>query len=129
MLLLSGCDRGPQLAPVRGKVLFDGKPLEFGSVMFQPKSGQPARSEIRPDGTFELTTIRQGDGAVVGANHVRVTCWEGQRPAAPGAGQDAEAALGASLIPKKYMSFEHSGITIEVKPEGHDALVIELTSD
>ncbi len=128
LVLGIGCQRGPQLAPVRGTVLYDGKPLQFGSVMFQPPSGQPARGVIQQDGSFQLSTFRLGDGAVVGMNQVRVACWEGQRPAASGNAATGEVALGGSLIPKKYTSFENSGITIEVKPEGNDAVVIELTS-
>ena len=75
-LLLMGCNDQPAVAPVRGIVNMDGKPLPGGRVMFQPiaagedkKVGRPAIGQIQEDGTFVLTTFEDGDGAVVGAHH------------------------------------------------------------
>jgi hypothetical protein len=34
------------MVPVTGTVHYNGRPLEFGSVTFQPRSGQPARGVI-----------------------------------------------------------------------------------
>ena len=76
---IAGCERGPNTVPVSGKVSYNGTPLEFGSVMFQPPSGQPALGEIQSDGTFSLSTYRPGDGAVVGRHKVRIACYESQR--------------------------------------------------
>src|SRR6476620_3166559 len=80
LLLLAGCNRGPKMVPVTGKVIYNGKPLEFGVVMFQPPSGQPAQGKIQPDGTFTLSTYRLNDGAVVGKHKIRVACYESMRP-------------------------------------------------
>lgn len=122
-----GCEAKSDMAPVRGKVLFNGQPLKFGSVMFQPEFGQPARSIIRPDGTFELWTEIEGDGARIGKNEIRVSCFEGQRPDASHG--EGEPALGKSLIPTKYTSFAHSGLTYVVQPSGHADVVLELTEE
>ena len=124
-VVVSGCDRGPILVPVTGKVLYNGKPLAFGSVTFQPPSGQPARGEIQGDGTFVLSTYRMNDGAVVGNHKVRVACYESQRKDAvhpPG-----EQSLGRLLIPKKYTLFDQSGLTAEVREQDNQPLVFELT--
>ena len=124
-LLLVGCDRGPQLVPVTGKVLYNGAPLEFGSVTFQPRSGQPAQGEIQSGGTFSLSTFRPNDGAVIGSHKVRVACYESQRPSAtksPG-----EQSLGKLLIPTKYTLFDQSGLTAEVRADDNQAFVFELT--
>lgn len=108
----TGCDRGPRIVPVRGIVRFNGKPLAYGSVMFQPSQGQPAVGEIKPDGTFVLSTFRPEDGAVVGPHLVRVACYESQQsPRAAG----GEIPLGRLMIPEKYTHFELSGLTAEVK--------------
>ena len=125
--VVSGCQPKSDLAPVRGKVLFNGQPLKFGSVMFQPEFGQPARSIIRSDGSFELWTEIEGDGARIGKNEVRVTCFEGQRPAVNHG--EGEPALGKSLIPMKYTSFAHSGLTYVVQPSGHPDVVLELKDE
>lgn len=54
----------------------DGKPLSGGRVMFQPIAsgddkvvGRPAIGSIQPDGSFKLTTYKDGDGALVGSHH------------------------------------------------------------
>lgn len=72
----TGCGSRPEVAPVRGTVNMDGKPLPGGRVMFQPIAagedknvGRPALGQIQEDGSFVLTTFEEGDGAVVGAHH------------------------------------------------------------
>jgi hypothetical protein len=113
------------MVPVTGKVLYNGKPLEFGSIAFQPPSGQPAQSEIQSDGTFELSTYRLHDGAVVGLHKVRVACYESQKPNA--ARPAGEQKLGKSMIPQKYTFFDQSGLTAEVKEGGNEPFVFELS--
>ena len=89
-----GCGRGQlPTAVVEGRVLYEGKPLAFGSVMFQPVAGGPiARGIIQADGSFRLTTYKPNDGAILGEHLVRISCFENQRPAestAPSADVDA----------------------------------------
>jgi hypothetical protein len=119
-----GCNRGPAMVPLTGKVIYNGKPLEFGTVAFQPPGGQPARGDIQPDGTFTLSTYRLNDGVVLGKHKVRVACYESQRPGTvkpPG-----EQSLGKLLIPKKYTLFEQSGLTAEVHEGENPPLTFEL---
>lgn len=123
-----GCSRGPATAKVTGSVTLDGKPLAFGSVMFQGATGgQPARGDIQPDGTFALTTFATGDGAIVGNHRVRVVCYSSQDPAKQGQGPMGDS-LGTLLIPERYTSLGASGISAEVPPEGLDDFKIELVS-
>ena len=77
---LAGCGERRPLSRVTGQVLYDGKPLQFGTVSFQPEHGQPATAVIQPDGSFSLHTVGEGSGAVVGRNLVRVACYENQQP-------------------------------------------------
>jgi hypothetical protein len=106
------------MSPVTGKVTYNGHPLEFGVVMFQPPSGQPAQGEIHADGAFNLSTYRLNDGAVLGKHKVRIACYESMRPGTikgPG-----ERTLGKPLVPEKYTLFEQSGLTAEVDENNHD---------
>ncbi len=96
--------------------------------MFQPDGGQPARGEIQPDGTFVLTTNTLGDGATVGINRVRVTCYESQDRSTP-SGNESKSALGKLLIPKKYTSIQTSGIEVEVIDGDNPEVVIELNDE
>jgi hypothetical protein len=123
--LLSGCNSGPTVVPVTGKVLYNGRPLEFGSVTFQPPRGQPAQGEIQSDGTFVLSSYRPNDGAVVGKHQVRVACYESQKKGAPK--QPGEQSLGKMLIPINYTLFDQSGLTADVRAEGNEPFVFQLT--
>ena len=124
--LLLGCKSELELVPVRGQVLFRGKPLEFGSVMFQPAgSGPLARGTIGPDGTFVLSTESPADGVRPGPCRVRVTSFEAQATG-QAAYKDREMSLGRSVIPKKYQNFGTSGVTVEVRAEMELPLVLKL---
>jgi hypothetical protein len=60
--------------PVKGKVLYKGKPLTQGEIVFEPDSGgREAHGSIQSDGTFELSTFAQNDGAVPGVHRVAVS--------------------------------------------------------
>lgn len=129
-LACSGCgnDRLP-LAPVEGKVIYNGSPLEFGSVMFQPDHGPPARADIQADGTFVLSTYEERDGAAMGRHQVRITCCESQRPQSRSQGisvpEGEDAPPDKSYIPQKYTMFPTSGLTAVVE-QSNAPFVIEL---
>ena len=74
-----GCDSRPSVAPVRGVVKMDGKPLPGGRVMFSPIAsgdekivGKSAIGQIQKDGSFVLSTYEDGDGALIGSHHPTV---------------------------------------------------------
>ena len=119
-VVVAGCgsDRLP-VAPVTGKVFYQGKPLEFGSVMFQPDKGPAGRGTIQPDGSFTLSTYSEGDGAVIGQHKVRIASFASQRPDHMAAPADAphEPGVGHSQIPRKYSNLDTSGLRVEVKAD------------
>ena len=104
-------------------MLYRGKPLEFGSVLFQPDAGPPARGVIKLDGTFQLSTHGLDDGAVIGRHRVRIACFESQQANAPAR---AESGLGRSMIPSKYCNLTSSGLHVEVKVK-NEPFVFELS--
>ena len=122
-----GSDRLPT-APVEGKVLYQGKPLEFGSVIFQPDVGLPARGTIASDGTFRLSTHGNGDGAVIGRHRVRIACFESQDPAAPPLKPNEQPRVGRSLIPRKYNNPGTSGLRVEVNSQ-NEPFVFECVGE
>ena len=123
-----GCGkRHRELAPLTGKVTHQGKPLRFGAVMVEHKYGQPSTAQIQPDGTFAMATRGEGEGSAVGRCRVRVACYEGQDPAKT-ASPDQPTVLGKSLIPEKYTSFETSGLSVEVRSDANEPLVLNLST-
>jgi hypothetical protein len=121
MLAVVGCQQKSNVVPVRGKVLLDGKPLTKGMIATMPSAGRGANAKIQPDGSFELRTFGQNDGATVGVHRVAIVAFETPANAGP------ESGSGPSLVPKRYTSPETSGLTIDVKP-GDNSPELKLTS-
>lgn len=122
-----GCDSGPTVVPVTGKVFYNDEPLPFGSVMFQPVRGQPATGKIQPDGTFEMSSFRKGDGATVGPQKVCINCYSSQSPAVQAKPIVGERSIGKLLIPRKYTSFDSSGFTVDVSADSNEPFEFKLT--
>lgn len=119
--VISGCaeqiDKKPT-APVKGVVTYEGKPLETGEVVFFPDSGeQIAHGKIQPDGSFQLTTYEEGDGAFPGTHKVTIIS---ERDMEGVSAEDPEAALEPSFIPLKYNMQKTSGLTAVVKEGGNE---------
>src|SRR5689334_23374660 len=72
--LAAGCGQsGPDVAPVKGRVTLDGRPLATVDIVFQPKDGKPpATSRTDEDGHYELLYKRGLVGAPVGQHTVRI---------------------------------------------------------
>jgi hypothetical protein len=114
--VVDGCGSSQlPVAPAKGQVFYRGKPLAFGSVMFQSNVGPPARGVIQRDGTFQLSTYGTNDGAVIGQHQVRIACFESQIPAGAPVARSGEAGVGKSLIPPRYSNLDTSGLRVEVK--------------
>ena len=123
LLVELGCgkrDYQQPTAPVSGEVKLDGQPLPAGYITVIPASGRAAKGTIQPDGSFTLSTYRDGDGAQVGTHPVTV--------AAP-VYDELRPAHGAKVqIPKNYARAATSGLTITVEPETENHPVLELQS-
>src|SRR5262245_14866369 len=96
VLAAVGCSDGVTVYPVRGKVTFEGRPLPGGgSIALVPlakQAGKAAGGEIAADGTYRLTTYKDGDGSMAGAFRVVITqvverealpSHDGERPGRP----------------------------------------------
>jgi hypothetical protein len=72
--LTMGCGQsGPEVAPVKGRVTLDGRPLELVDIVFQPEDGKPpATSRTDADGYYELLYKRGVMGAPIGQHTVRI---------------------------------------------------------
>ena len=74
LLVAAGCGQsGPEVAPVKGRVTLDGRPLEMVDVVFQPTNGDPpSTSRTDADGQYELLYKRGLMGARIGEHTVRI---------------------------------------------------------
>ena len=99
------------LIPVKGKVTYKGQPVTQGRIRFEPDGyGRPATGQIKPDGTFELTTQKPGDGVVAGHHRVTVA--------------DTGIKSPKNALAVKWVNEAASGLTAEV-----DADHTEFTFD
>lgn len=142
-IVLTGCgDSGPELVPVEGTVMLDGKPLANKSLMFIPidgTSGHGAGGSSDAEGKYTLRAVVLGatrDYPGIATGRYRVNVFEpfiagdvsveedGDEPAVamgPGFGS------GKSAIPAVYGT-ERSPLVLEV-PESGGVLNIELKSN
>lgn len=126
LVTASGCPKGGaayKTAPVKGKVVYNGQPVTSGSIHLQPVAvqgaaasnpGQPANGQVQSDGTFVLSTYKEGDGAVIGKHKVSYI------PVSKGAEtyeDKPEVSPYLGLVPKEQ--------EVEIKP-GQNELTIEL---
>ena len=109
---LAGGGKAPDLIPVKGKVTYKGKPLAKGTVTFEPDGfGRQARGELQSDGSFVLSTLKEGDGVVPGEHRVSVT--------------GVEKSLARDRAFTKYASPNTSRLTAEVDRE-HTEFTFDL---
>ena len=125
--VFAGCGSSSELAKVRGRVEFDGKTLptfEQAAVILQPSGGRLAKGIIANDGTFQLSTYRDGDGAVVGAAKISVSA------TVKASGKKADRYPNLRwVIPEKFGNADTAGLTCEVMPGQENVLRIVLRSD
>jgi hypothetical protein len=113
-----GDSDGVSVYPVSGKVLHQGQPAAGAHVVFHatnPAAIAPnvpiPRGTVQADGTFELTSYEEGDGAPAGTYDVSVV-WPGD-PADPNA--DPESGGGqADRFRGRYANPDASGLSATV---------------
>ena len=105
---------------MKGKVVFtDGSPLTTGGlVMSEPVSPGElpvnARGSIAPDGSFQLSTYGDGDGAVAGEHRFLVRA---QRTPLD---EMAAGRMPPQIIHRRFESFDTSGLQFTVKEEPNE---------
>lgn len=121
-----GCGSGERkTAVVTGKVTYKGKPVPTGTVTFVPKTpGPSATGDIKPDGTYTLTTYRSGDGAVIDDHQVMIIALEDMGMRLP----EDRNPTPPPIVPIKYASTATSGLTAKVV-EGTNTFDFELKDD
>ncbi len=144
--LVTGCGGGggprPATGKVHGKVLYNGKPLTKGTVIFVPilgkggETGQSASGAIDPDGSFTLTTFNSNDGAILGQHTAVIQSGPEIEPgsakgggtmtgAMPEFGGKNAAKAPKAAVPEKYTSAEKSPLKYTVE-KGDNSFDIEL---
>lgn len=98
---------------VSGKASFEGKPPEGAQIVLNPvgtslPEGTRPVGAIKSDGTFQISTYGQGDGAPPG-EYVATIQWFKLITQGDHAG-----SRGPNVLPKKYASTETSPIKLSI---------------
>jgi hypothetical protein len=136
-----GCfDRSdrPTTFPVKGRVIYEGKPVADASVAFlAPGAPAPASGTTDKDGNFTLSTFAPHDGAVAGT-HVATVNKFSLDPAAAAPPADIETAMqqqaqqiakaekSGSVLPQKYAEQASTDLRFDVV-DGENFFEIRLT--
>ncbi|QEG39476.1 hypothetical protein [Roseimaritima ulvae] len=120
-----GCDSGPELGQVTGRVTLHGKPLDQIQVQFIPDpstnvAGQMAWAVTQQNGVYEMeySDSRGVKGVAVGLNRVTL---QDLAPENTRQGRPPD-----SRVPRPYASPFQSPITFQVEP-GEQVFDIELS--
>lgn len=134
--LSTGCgSSGPELVPIRGEVLYNGAPLTDGNIVYLPKesgASRQASGKIQPDGSFVLTTFKNGDGVVPGEYNIVIYAYA-PHPGEPKTREEHEAIARAGqlkrgfIIPERYVNPETSGLSDTVNSDHPGTKRVELT--
>lgn len=133
LVCVPACDSGPPagplpVQPVKGQVLFGGKPLAGAQVTFHPvDETKMGTSIVRPtgqtddDGRFQLMSYTSGDGAPVGSYLVTVNGLT--RPSSEGnvLPDPKRPPPRADVLKGRYLDPKKSGLKADVK-EGENVI-------
>jgi len=135
LLVAAGCNGGPKVSPVSGKVTMDGSALPGATVTFSPVkggTGSAAVGTVDADGTYKITDMKStniGGGAVVGDYNVGIVWFKPEAndtsrssgASGPGGGMTADKAAATTAsgpklaLPAPYQNPETSGLKASVK--------------
>lgn len=115
-----GCGPATGVHPVRGHVqAADGRRPTFGVVeLTADAGGRVASGLIQDDGTFRLSTFREGDGAVAGRHRVIVVQTVNTEHI------PLEQHHHVLDVHPRYARYESSGLEFTVDPRGQNYLEI-----
>lgn len=126
--LMASCGRSEPIHPVQGQVVWNGQPLADAMVVFHPldeaRGGSPKPlAQTDSGGWFQLTTLRQGDGARAGEYAVTV-----ERRERVIVGEEM-VRHGRNQLPERYSRPETSGLRCRVQPGLNELPAFQLTPD
>ncbi len=120
VIILAGCAEGVKTFPTTGKVIYkaDGKPFQ-GVVYFEAVKPPHMRSMAitNADGTFSLSTVKEGSGAVEGEQVIRIDIDQTD---------EVQIKDKAKNIHPKYLDFATSPLKVKVEAGKANNFTIEL---
>jgi hypothetical protein len=127
-----GCNRGPSLVQVSGKVMVDGKPADGAVVLFHPESSEPGMvSSAVSDASGAINPVTGGEpGIPAGSYRVSVSWPDPAMKKEAGAVQfgSGDDRPAPDLLKGKYVSKERSGLSVVIDSSTEQLEPFELTT-
>jgi hypothetical protein len=118
-----GCNNGPPIGKVKGKVTFKGQPVKEGRVTFlNPKEGGTYEAMIGSDGSYAVA-----NGVVVGEYVVEISPLMELKDTDPGKSPPAPVEKAAPDIPKKYRQQGTTPFKGQTVKQGPNEINFEMT--
>ena len=125
---VAGCDRGPTVVRVSGRVTFEGAPPAgkfVNKIMFLPtkssrgSTARPATSALDSEGRYQLSTYGPGDGVTPGEYNVVIKSLFSGPTFSNGSAPEVWA------IPERYGRASKSGLSATV-PDGQSSITLDF---
>lgn len=139
-----GCGEPSPFSEVTGTVTLDGQPVSDATVAFRPSGGgRSAYGVTKADGTYELSTLKPGDGALPGTHKVTIRAVDIEKDAEAEALAREHGSLSDMMptgkkkkkpkevwrVPKVYSQLDSSGLEFTVEEGGGNQADFPLKSD
>jgi len=141
LLLTSSCSQQkdkwkaarPDVVKAKVIVLLDESPLEEAKVFLNSADGKNgAFAQTDGNGQGQLTTFSNNDGAVEGTHQVRITketaIVHQTDKIDDSTGEPIVRVEHQSHLPKKYASFDTSGLSATISKEGSNEITLKIYS-
>ena len=131
-LLVLGCsgDGRPPALKAGGKVVYQGKPANGALVVFHPQgkdreNGPKPVATTADDGSFQLTTYNENDGAPAG-DYLATIVWNQSGSKTPTFSISEGGSGGADKLGGKYGNPKGSTLKFAVTSQGPNDFAIDL---
>lgn len=126
--LLVGCGKAKEpwevAYPAQGVIKYEGKPLANAQITLVPENSEypdtvRPRGYTKEDGTFQLSTYADGDGAPEGKYKVLAMRF-------PVVGSKENPSQGPNNLPRKYASPATTDLQVEIQAQKTELSPLEL---
>jgi hypothetical protein len=119
-----GCNKGPELVPITGRVTYQGRPVkDFAVIFVSQEGGRPCMGQTDQDGKYELLYTENAKGTRPGKNKVYLR-YNPTTVEASAAFQGGRRLADVDAIQNKYGDENTTPLVFDIK--GSQVLDLDL---